>query len=101
VHVTDAPAVLVLIKDAEFRDAVARQLAELDVVPIAVRADRATHAVERFAPIAAVMDEGHASIAPDDFLESACSHHVRLVTLPERLAMQMSDVILRDAVTRR
>jgi len=100
--VSDAPAVLLLIKDADYRDAVSQQLAGLDVTPIAVRADRATRAVEDFAPIAAIMDEGHASMAPDDFLESACSHHVRLVTLPDpRFAEHMSDVILRDAVTPR
>jgi hypothetical protein len=70
----------------------------MDVTPIAVFADIAIEAIDEFRPITAVLDEAHAALAPDAFLESACAHHVRLVTWPHPLAAQsIGDSMLRDA----
>jgi len=80
--VNDNPAVLVLVNDADERDAVRRRLIEIDVIPLIVRADRATAAVERFHPVAAVLDDAHAAVATADFLAMTSVHRVRLLTLP-------------------
>jgi len=56
-------------------------LTEVAAIPIAVHADTAVDAVVAYRPIAAVLDEAHASTAPDAFLEASCAHHVRLLTL--------------------
>jgi hypothetical protein len=79
---TDNPAVLLLVTNADRREAVRRRLIEMEVLPIAVRVDRATEAVSRYRPIAALIDDWQAAVAADDFLECACTNHVRLVSLP-------------------
>lgn len=95
---TDSPAVLVLVNDSIAREDIRQRLIELEVIPISVRADRATAAVREFRPIAVVLDEAHAASAPDEFLESTCSHHVRLITLPGDLGeSSIRDMALRDA----
>jgi len=95
---TDTPAVLVLVNDSVAREDIRRRLIALEVIPIPVRADRATAAVREFHPIAVVLDEAHAASAPDEFLESTCSHHVRLITLPDDVAeSSVRDMALRDA----
>jgi hypothetical protein len=92
------PTVLLLMHDPEQRDIVRRRLLEMDVTPIAVIADSAIEAIAEFRPITAVLDEAHAALAPDAFLESTCAHHVRLVTWPDPLAAQtVGDSMLRDA----
>jgi hypothetical protein len=73
--------VLLLVHNAVEREAVSRRLADLDVTPIVVHADRAVEAVERYCPIAAVLDQAHASTAPDRFLALTSSRGVRLLTL--------------------
>jgi len=73
--------VLLLVHNADEREAVSRRLADLDVTPIVVHADRAVDAVERYCPIAAVLDQAHASTAPDRFLAVTSSKGVRLLTL--------------------
>jgi hypothetical protein len=79
----DSPAVLVLVENADRREVVRRRLIGLDVRPIAVHAERAADAVEHYQPISVLIDDVSATAAPDDFLETACSHHVRLVSLCE------------------
>lgn len=99
---TDTPAVLLLVNDSVLREEIRLRLIELEVLPIPVRADRATAAVREFRPIAALLDEAHAACAPDEFLESTCSHHVRLITLPHDLAEPMvRDLALRNAAGNR
>ena len=80
---SETPAVLVLVANADQREVVRRQLMTLEVWPIAVHAERAAAAVERFQPISALIDETTAHAASDDFLETACTHHVRLVSLSD------------------
>jgi len=99
---TENPAVLLLVTDADRREAVRRRLIEMEVFPIAVRADRATEAVSRYRTIAALIDEWHAAVAADDFLESACTNHMRLVSLPDAdAAGALSDDALWNAATPR
>jgi hypothetical protein len=99
---TENPAVLLLVTDVERREAVRRRLIEMEVFPIAVRADRATEAVSRYRPIAALIDDLHAAVAADDFLESACTNHMRLVSLPDPdAAGVLSDAALWNAATPR
>src|SRR3954463_12992611 len=99
---TDSPAVLVLVNDSAAREDVRQRLTELEVRPIAVRADRAVDGVREFLPIAVVLDEAHASSAPDEFLESTCSHRVRLITLPDAVREPSArELALRDAATPR
>ena len=95
---SDAPAVLVLVANADRREIVRRRLMQLDVTPIAVRTERAAAAVERYLPIAALIDDASANAASDDFLERACTHHVRLVSLSESEAYGAIDAALQDAV---
>ena len=96
---TENPAVLLLVTDANRREAVRRRLIEMEVFPIA---DRATEAVSRYRPIAALIDEWHAAVAADDFLESACTNHMRLVSLPDAdAAGALSDDALWNAATPR
>ncbi|HEY9229836.1 MAG TPA: hypothetical protein VIP11_24505 [Gemmatimonadaceae bacterium] len=98
----DAPAVLVLVNDADQRERVRKRLIELEVVPIPVRADRAVAAVEQYRPIAALLDEAHAAMAPDDFLETTCTHHVRLLTLPDPpYDASIGDSVLESAAATR
>lgn len=98
----DSPAVLVLVNDADQRERVRRRLIEMEVVPIPVRADRAAAAVEQYHPIAALLDEAHAAMAPDDFLETTCTHHVRLLTLPDpAFAATIGDSVLESAIATR
>jgi hypothetical protein len=80
---SDTPAVLVLVANADRREVVRRRLLGLEVRPIAVHAERAADAVERYQPISALIDDTNATAASDDFLETACTHHVRLVSLSE------------------
>jgi hypothetical protein len=99
---TENPAVLLLVTNVERREAVRRRLIEMEVLPIAVRADRAREAVSRYRPIAALIDEWHASVAADDFLECACTNHMRLVSLPDADAAGVfSDDALWSAATPR
>lgn len=94
----DQPAVLVLVANADRREAVRRRLTEFHVVPVAVRAARATEAIAQLHPIAVVIDEAHAATAPDEFLAMTGAHRVRLVTLPDTdLTGQASDAMLRRA----
>ena len=79
----DSPAVLVLVANADRREAIRRELVDLKVRPISVAADRAIEAVSEFRPIAVLLDDAHASTAPDEFLEATCTHRVRLVTMPD------------------
>ena len=79
----DRPVVLMLVTNADQRETVRRQLDRFDVVPVAVSADDATAALSVYRPVSVILDEAHAALAPDVFLEAACARHVRLVTLPE------------------
>ena len=98
----DTPAVLVLVTNADRREVVRRRLITLEVRPIAVHTDRAADAVERYQPISAVIDDASATAASDDFLESACTHHVRLVSLSETDGHTGAiDAALQDAITPR
>jgi len=93
------PSVLLLVNDMEQRENVRRRLIEMEVIPISVRADRATAAVAQYHPIAALLDEAHAAMAPEDFLEMVCSHRVRLVTLPDPpLSDAISESVLHNVV---
>jgi len=76
-----SPTVLLLVHDANEREVLTRRLTEVAVIPIAVHADTAIDALDAYAPVAAVLDEAHASTAPDTFLEATCARHVRLLTL--------------------
>jgi hypothetical protein len=79
----ERPVVLMLVTNADQRETVRRQLNEFDVVPIAVSADDAIQALSVYRPVSVILDEAHAAVAPDAFLEAVCARHVRLVTLPE------------------
>src|SRR5262249_47016640 len=95
---SDSPAVLVLVANADRREIVRRRLMTLDVRPIEVPAARAAQAVERYQPIAVLIDDTCASAASDDFLETACTHHVRLVSVSETEAYGAIDAVVQDAV---
>lgn len=97
----DNPAVLVLVKDADDRDAVRRRLIEIDAIPLIVRRDRATAAIERYHPVAAVVDEAYAAVAPEDFLAMTSVHCVRVLTLPSSRLSEIGDAALREAVAPR
>jgi hypothetical protein len=98
----DSPAVLVLVANADRREVVRRRLIGLDVRPIAVRTERAADAVEHYQPISVLIDDVSATAAPDDFLETACSHHVRLVSLCESEDPSVEiDAVLQNAVSPR
>lgn len=72
---------------------------DMEAVPIVVRADRATEAIEQYRPVAAVLDDAHAATASEEFLEATCAYRVRLLTLPDpRFALVIGDSALRDAV---
>lgn len=72
---------------------------DMEAVPIIVRADRATAAIEQYRPVAAVLDDAHAATASEEFLEATCAYRVRLLTLPDpRFAFVIGDSGLRDAV---
>jgi hypothetical protein len=91
--------VLVLVNDADKRDAIRRQLIDLDAIPLIVRADRAAAAVEWYRPIAAVLDKTHAARASAGFLATTSAHRVRLLTLPDpHDAPGIGDDALREAV---
>lgn len=94
--------VLVLVNDADTRDAVRRRLIDIDAIPLIVRADRATAAIERYRPVAAVLDQAHAARASVGFLATTSAHRVRLLTLPDpTLAPEIGDDALREAVSPR
>lgn len=94
--------VLVLVNDADERDAVRRRLIDLDAIPLIVRADRATAAIEWYRPVAAVLDKTHAARASVGFLATTSAHRVRLLTLPDpRVAPEIGDDALREAVAPR
>jgi hypothetical protein len=95
---SDTPAVLVLVANADQREIVRRRLMTLDVRPIAVHAARAAAAVERYQPISVLIDDASASAASDAFLETACTHHVRLVSVSDSDAYATIDAALQDAV---
>jgi hypothetical protein len=96
---TDTPAVLVLVVNADRREVVRRRLIGLDVIPIAVPADGAANAVERYQPISVLIDDASATAASDDFLATACAHHVRLVSLCEGEGQGVAvDAALENAV---
>jgi hypothetical protein len=75
-----SPTVLLLVHDANERELLTRRLTEVAAIPIAVHADTAIDALDAYRPVAAVLDEAHASTAPDAFLEATCARHVRLLT---------------------
>jgi hypothetical protein len=97
---SDTPTVLVLVANADRREVVRRRLVGLDVRPIAVRADLAADAVEIYQPISVLIDDASATDAPDDFLETTCMHHVRLVSLSDGDSYGI-DAALQNAVTPR
>ena len=76
-----SPTVLLLVHDATEREVLTRRLTEVAAIPIVVHADTALDALEAYKPVAAVLDQAHASTAPDSFLEATCANHVRLITL--------------------
>lgn len=80
---TDRPVVLMLVTNADQRETVRRQLNNFEVVPVVVSAEHAIEALSVYRPVSVILDEAHAAVAPDEFLEAACARHVRLVTLPE------------------
>jgi hypothetical protein len=91
--------VLVLVNDADERDAVRRLLIDLDAIPLIVRADRAAAAIEWYRPIAAVLDKTHAAKASAGFLATTSAHRVRLLTLPDsHSAAGAGHEALREAV---
>ena len=94
-----SPTVLLLVHDANERELLTRRLTEVAAIPIAVHADTAIDALQAFRPVAAVLDQAHASTAPDSFLEATCAHHVRLLTLSyPRFADGLDQETLRRAV---
>ena len=94
-----SPTVLLLVHDAHEREVLTRRLTQVAAIPIAVHADTAIDALEAFKPVAAVLDQAHASTAPDSFLEATCVHHVRLLTLSyPRFADGLDQETLRRAV---
>lgn len=80
---SDREAVLVLVKDERRRERVRDELARLNVNGYAVRASDATISIFTMRPIAAVLDEAHAAVAPDDFLEMTHRRGVELLTLAD------------------
>lgn len=91
--------VLVLVNDADERDAVRRLLIDLDAIPLIVRADRAAAAIEWYRPVAAVLDKTHAARASASFLATTSAHRVQVLTLPDPLvAAGVRDDALREAV---
>ena len=94
------PTVLLLVHDAAERESLTRRSTEVAAIPIAVHADTAVDAVEAYRPVAAVLDQAHASTAPDSFLEATCTHHVRLLTLLSypQFADGLDEQTLRRAV---
>ena len=94
-----SPTVLLLIHDAGEREVVTRRLADVAAIPITVHADTAIDALEAYKPVAAVLDQAHASTAPDSFLEATCASHVRLLTLSyPQFADGLDEDTLRRAV---
>src|ERR1044071_5991861 len=94
-----SPTVLLLVHDAGERELLTRRITEVAAIPIAVHADTALDALEAYKPVAAVLDQAHASTAPDSFLEATCAHHVRLLTLSyPRFADGLDQETLRRAV---
>ncbi len=97
----DTPSVLVLVKDADQRQRIMRRLIELEVVPVVVQSDAALAAIERYHPIAAVLDEPHAAMAPEDFLTSSWQCGMHLVTIADSpVNPEADDRILRHAIGR-
>ena len=80
---SDREAILVLVKDERRRERVRDELARLNVNGYAVRASDATISIFTMRPIAAVLDEAHAAVAPDDFLEMTHRRGVELLTLSD------------------
>jgi hypothetical protein len=95
--VQPSPTVLLLVHDANEREVLTRRITEVAAIPIAVHADTAIDALEAYKPVAAVLDQAHASTAPDSFLEATCAHHVRLLTLSYP---QFADGLDQDALRR-
>jgi hypothetical protein len=94
-----SPTVLLLVHDASEREVLTRRLTEVAAIPIAVHADTAIDALKAYRPVAAVLDQAHASTAPDSFLEATCAHHVRLLTLSyPQFADGLDQETLRRAV---
>lgn len=97
----DSPSVLVLVRNADQRQRIMRRLIELEVVPVAVQSDRALAAIEQYHPIAAVLDEPHAAMAPEDFLVSSWECGMHLVTIADSPAdPELDDRVLRHAIGR-
>jgi hypothetical protein len=94
-----SPTVLLLVHNAAERNAVSRKLTDMAAVPIIVHADCAVDAVEAYRPVAAVLDQAHASTAPDSFLAMTSAHHVRLLTLSyPQFGSAIDDDLLRRMV---
>lgn len=98
----ERPVVLLLVANADQRESARRELAALDVCPVAVAADTATEALSFYQPISVVLDEAHAAVAPEEFFELTCARRVRLVTLPDsHRPAEVSEAALRDAASPR
>ena len=67
----ERPVVLLLVANADQRESARRELAALDVCPVAVAADTATEALSFYRPISVVLDEAHAAVAPEESGSSA------------------------------
>jgi hypothetical protein len=97
---SDTPTVLVLVANADRREGLRRRLVGLDVRPIDVRTDHAADAVELYQPISVLIDDASATDASDDFLETTCMHHVRLVSLCDADSHEI-DASIQNAVSPR
>jgi len=95
---SDREAVLVLVKDEQRRERVRDELARLNVNGYAVRAWDATISLFTMRPIAAVLDEAHAAVAPDDFLEMTRRQGVELLTLADGITDHAESAALQKLV---
>ncbi|HEY4303742.1 MAG TPA: hypothetical protein VGM82_04710 [Gemmatimonadaceae bacterium] len=98
---TDREAVLVLVKDDRRRERVRDELARLNVNGYAVRASDATISIFTMRPIAAVLDEAHAAVAPDDFMEMTHLRGVELLTLADGTSDDAESAALHKLVAMR
>lgn len=94
----DRPAVLVLVRDGVERGNIERDLREMAVVPVSIRAAGAQAALAHYRPVAVVLDDDHAATAPDAFVSESLARNVRLVAMPSALARPRRSQLLRDAL---
>ncbi len=98
---SDREAVLVLVKDERRRERVRDELARLNVNGYAVRASDATISIFTMRPIAAVLDEAHSAVAPDDFLEMTYRRGIQLLTLADEASDDAQSAALHKLVAMR